>query len=64
MNVQAAIADGSLDPDRWQSYLRLGRATAHVARQIDRTAQPQHKSHHKKRTKHLRQRVHEKTGEE
>jgi ribosome biogenesis GTPase / thiamine phosphate phosphatase len=62
--VQAALADGSLDPARWQSYLRLGRATAHAVRRVDRSAQQQHKSHHKKLTKSLRQRVREKSGEE
>jgi ribosome biogenesis GTPase len=62
--VQAALADGSLDLARWQSYLRFGRATAHEARRVDRQAQQQHKSHHKKLTKSLRQRVREKSGEE
>lgn len=62
--VQAALADGSLASARWQSYLRLGRATAHEVRRTDRAAQQQHKSHHKKLTKSLRQRVHEKSGEE
>jgi ribosome biogenesis GTPase len=62
--VQAALADGTLDPARWQSYLRLGRATAHEVRRVDRAAQQQHKSHHKKLTKSLRQRVREKSGEE
>ncbi len=62
--VQAALADGTLDLARWQSYLRLGRATAHEVRRTDRGAQQQHKSHHKKLTKSLRQRVREKSGEE
>lgn len=62
--VQAALTDGSLDPARWQSYLRLARATAHVVRRVDRAAQQQHKSHHKKLTKHLRQRIHEKSSDE
>jgi ribosome biogenesis GTPase / thiamine phosphate phosphatase len=62
--VQAALAAGSLSAARWQSYLRLARATAHEARRVDRAAQQRHKSHHKKLTKHLRQRVHEKSGDE
>jgi ribosome biogenesis GTPase len=62
--VQAALADGTLAPARWQSYLRMGRAAAHEVRRIDRGAQQQHKSHHKKLTKSLRQRVREKSGEE
>ena len=62
--VQAALADGSLELARWQSFLRLGRATAHEVRRTDRQAQQQHKSHHKKLTKSLRQRVREKHGDE
>jgi len=62
--VQLALADGSLEPGRWQSYLRMGRATAHEARRHDRQAQQVHKSHFKKQTKVLRQRVREKQGEE
>ncbi len=62
--VQAALADGTLDRGRWESYLRMGRATAHEVRRIDRQAQQQHKSHHKKLTKILRQRVREKHGDE
>ncbi|MDI1250046.1 MAG: ribosome small subunit-dependent GTPase A [Lacunisphaera sp.] len=62
--IQAALADGSLAAARWQSYLRMGRVTAHEVRRVNRAAQQQHKSHHKKLTKNLRQRVHEKSGEE
>ncbi len=62
--IQTALGDGSLELARWQSYLRLGRATAHEVRRVDRSAQQQHKSHHKKLTKSLRQRVREKSGEE
>ncbi len=62
--VQAALADGSLDLGRWQSYLRMGRATAHEARRHDRAAQQQHKTRFKKLTKGLRQRVREKSGED
>ena len=62
--IQAALAAGTLESARWQSYLRLGRATAHEVRRHDRQAQQQHKSHFKKQTKALRQRIHEKHGEE
>ena len=62
--VQAALADGSLDAVRWQSYLRMGRATAHEVRRHDRQAQQVHKSHFKKAIKSMRQRVREKHGEE
>jgi len=62
--VLAALADGTLESARWQSYLRMGRATAHEVRRTDRQAQQQHKSHFKKVTKNLRQRIHEKHGDE
>ncbi len=62
--VQAALADGSLDLGRWQSYLRLGRATAHEVRRHDRQAQQQQKSRSKRGAQSLRQRVREKSGEE
>jgi ribosome biogenesis GTPase len=62
--VQAALADGSLDLGRWQSYLRLGRATAHTERRQDRHAQQRHKLRSKKGAQGLRQRVREKSGEE
>ncbi len=62
--VRSALAGGTLAAARWDSYLRLGRATAHEVRRTDRAAQQQHKSHHQKLTKSLRQRVHEKSGEE
>jgi ribosome biogenesis GTPase / thiamine phosphate phosphatase len=62
--VQAALADGTLEPSRWQSYLRLGRATAHEVRRVNRPAQQQYRNQLKKTTKVLRQRIREKSGEE
>ncbi len=62
--VQAALADGSLELARWQSYLRMLRATAHEVRRVDRPAAQQHKAQMKKLTKQLRRRVHEKSGDE
>jgi ribosome biogenesis GTPase len=62
--VQAALKDGSLDPLRWQGYLRMQRATVHEVRRVDRPAQTQHRSQMKKLTKSLRQRVSEKHGED
>ncbi len=62
--VTAALGDGSLELARWQSYLRMLRATAHEVRRVDRPAAQQHKTQMKKLTKRLRQRVHEKSGEE
>jgi ribosome biogenesis GTPase / thiamine phosphate phosphatase len=63
--VTAALADGTLDLVRWQSYLRLARETAFEVRRVDRRASQQQKSQAKKLTKQLRQRIHEKQhGEE
>ena len=62
--VRAALEDGSLPLPRWESYLRLQRATAHEVRRVDRPAQQQHRSHLKKVTKSLRQRIREKHGDD
>ena len=62
--VRAALADGSLDTHRWQTYLRMQRASAHVVRRVSRDAQRRQKTDFKKITQALRQRVREKSGEE
>lgn len=62
--VAAGLADGSLDLSRWNSYQRLRRETAFEIRRTDRRASQKHKSEWKKVTKQLRQRVHEKRGED
>ena len=62
--IQLALADGTLALARWQSFLRLGRATAHEVRRVNPQARQVHKSHFKKLTKSLRQRVREKSGDE
>ncbi|MBL9214711.1 MAG: ribosome small subunit-dependent GTPase A [Opitutaceae bacterium] len=62
--VRAALADGSLDPARWQAYGRLQRAAAHAVRAVDRPAHHRHRAEVKKITKHLRRRVSEKSGED
>jgi ribosome biogenesis GTPase len=36
--VKEAIADGSLDPERWTSYLKLEAELAHLERRLDRRA--------------------------
>jgi len=36
--VKAAIADGSLSADRWESYLKLQREMAHLERRLDKRA--------------------------
>jgi ribosome biogenesis GTPase len=62
--VRAALADGSLDGARWQTYLRMQRAAAHEVRRVSRDAQLRQKTDFKKITKALRQRVREKSGED
>jgi ribosome biogenesis GTPase len=62
--IAAALADGTLDLARWQSYQRLQRATAHEERRGNRRAEQVQKGKIKKATKGLRQRVHEKHGED
>jgi ribosome biogenesis GTPase len=62
--VQAALADGSLDMNRWQTYLRMQRTAAHEVRRVNPDAQRRQKTDFKKITKALRQRVREKSGEE
>jgi len=63
--VCAALADGSLEPSRWQSYQRLQRETAFEVRRTDRRASQKHKNEWKKITKQFRQRVaHEKRSED
>jgi len=62
--VHAALEAGELDPLRWESYVRLRRATAHEIRRVDRPAQQQHRSQMKKLTKDLRRRIGEKHGDE
>ncbi len=33
--IRAALADGSLPADRWESYLKLERELAHLERKLD-----------------------------
>ena len=62
--VQAALADGSLELPRWNSYLRLARESAFAQRRSDRLLAQQTKTDWKKVTKQLRQRIREKHGED
>lgn len=62
--VATALADGSLDLSRWNSYQRLRRETAFEVRRSDRRASQRHKSEWKKVTKQLRQRIRDKQGED
>ncbi|HET7537993.1 MAG TPA: ribosome small subunit-dependent GTPase A [Candidatus Didemnitutus sp.] len=62
--VVAALADGSLDPARWQSYLRMSRAVVHEQSRGNRRAAQEKKAYDRKGAKQLRQRIREKRGEE
>jgi len=62
--IAAALAGGSLDSARWQAYLRMQRASAYEVRRTDRASQQRQKADHKKAVKAMRQRVHEKQGDE
>lgn len=62
--VQAALADGSLHPSRWEAYQRIQRTNAFEVRRSSKPVQLKQKVDFKKATKALRQRVHEKHGEE
>jgi len=55
--VQAALADGSLDADRWRSFQKLQREQAYAARQADSRLARESKEHWKKISK--AQRLHE-----
>ncbi len=37
--VKEALADGTLSPERWESYLKLERELAHLERRLDKRAQ-------------------------
>ncbi|HET9241982.1 MAG TPA: GTPase RsgA, partial [Gaiella sp.] len=36
--VKEALADGTLSPERWESYLKLEREIAHLERRLDKRA--------------------------
>ncbi len=62
--IAAALADGTLDLARWQSWQRLRREAAYEVRRADPRAARQNKSEWKKLIKGYRQRVREKSGED
>ena len=41
--VQAALADGRLAPERWESYLKLEAELEHLTRKLDKRAQAEYK---------------------
>ncbi|HEY4301220.1 MAG TPA: ribosome small subunit-dependent GTPase A, partial [Candidatus Didemnitutus sp.] len=63
--VQAALTDGSFAPQRWEAYQRMRMASgAQTPARPDREGGIRRKAEHKKAVKALRQRIHEKIGEE
>ena len=46
--VRAALADGTLDSDRWRSYGKLQRELARLARKDDRRERAEHRNEHRK----------------
>jgi ribosome biogenesis GTPase / thiamine phosphate phosphatase len=60
--VQAALADDSMDPGRWQSYLKLQREQSAVAARRDLAAAARRKQEWKKLSQGLRERTREKNG--
>lgn len=61
--VQAALDEGSLAPERWQSFLKLQREQAYAARKADSRLAREEKNHWKKIHKAARQGVRFKEGE-
>ena len=41
--IRAALADGALDEERWQSYLKLQKELAFERRKVDKVLQSQEK---------------------
>ncbi len=62
--VAAALADGSLELERWQTYVRQTRQLAHEVRQTDRRAGQATKADHKRAMRDLHARLRQKAGEE
>ena len=42
--MRAALDDGTLDPVRWESYLKLQRELEHLERRLDKRAQSEARS--------------------
>jgi len=62
--VRAALADGSLDPARWEAWQRMQRAAAYEVRRVNPEARQLHRKNWKKLIKAYRQRVRYKSSEE
>lgn len=54
--VQAALEEGSLDPHRWESFLKLQREQAYAARKSDASAARANRAHWRQITKSQRSR--------
>lgn len=61
--IQAALDDGTLDIDRWQSFQKLQREQAHAARQADPRLAREHRDQWKKLHRAGRARAREKSGD-
>lgn len=55
--VRAALADGTLPADRWESYLKLQRELAHLERKLDPRLQSEERKKWAARSKAYRQRM-------
>lgn len=55
--IRAALADGSLERERWESYVKLQRELEHLERRLDKRAQAEARRHW--RTVNLEQRRHQ-----
>jgi ribosome biogenesis GTPase len=53
--VKAAIADGTLAPERWDSYLKLEAELAHLERRLDKRAQSEERKRWKALSKFQRE---------
>jgi ribosome biogenesis GTPase / thiamine phosphate phosphatase len=60
--IQAALADGSLDFERWHSFQKLQREQAYAARKADPRLERENKQHWKKLNRAARQQVRFKNG--
>lgn len=61
--VAAALADGSLELERWQAYVRQTRQLAHESRRSDRRAEQATKAGHKRAMRDLHARLRQKAGD-
>jgi ribosome biogenesis GTPase len=61
--VKAALADGRLPPERWDSYLKLEREIAAVERRLDKRAQSLERGRYRALNRARRARERERRGD-